>query len=58
MHEMKLYIAEATVPRGAPEPALFVQAIGWLDRDGKGIRYRTIYQHELHGLREAPLPAR
>lgn len=55
---MKLYIAEATVPRGAPEPALFVQAIGWLDRDGKGIRYRTIYQHELHGLREAPLPAR
>lgn len=57
MHEMKLYIAEATVPGGAPEPALFVQAIGWLDKDGRGIRYRTVYSHELHGLREAPVPA-
>lgn len=58
MHEMKLYIAEATVPKGSPEPALFVQAIGWLDADGKGIRYRTVYSHEIHGLREAPVPAR
>jgi len=58
MHEMKLYIAESTVPKGAPEPAMFVQAIGWLDKDGKGIRYRTIYQHEIHGLKEAPAPAR
>lgn len=58
MHEMRLYIAEATVPKGSPEPALFVQAIGWLDTDGTGIRYRTIYSHEIHGLREAPVPAR
>lgn len=58
MHEMRIYIAEATVPKGAPEPALFVQAIGWLDPDGKGIRYRTVYSHEIHGLREAPVPAR
>lgn len=58
MHEMKLYIAESTVPKGAPEPAMFVQAIGWLDKDGKGIRYRTVYQHEIHGLKEAPVPAR
>ena len=58
MHEMKLYIAESTVPKGAPEPALFVQAIGWLDKDGKGIRYRMVYQHEIHGLKEAPVPAR
>ena len=57
MHEMKLYIAEATVPKGSPEPALFVQAIGWLDKDGRGIRYRTVYSHELHGLKEAPVPA-
>lgn len=34
------------------------QAIGWLDKDGKGIRYRTVYQHEIHGLKEAPVPAR
>lgn len=58
MHEMKLYIAEARVPHGAPEPALFVQAIGWLDQDGKGIRYRSVYSHDIHGLREAPVPAR
>ena len=58
MHEMRMYIAEATVPKGFPEPALFVQAIGWLDADGKGIRYRTVYSHEIHGLREAPVPAR
>jgi hypothetical protein len=58
MHAMRLYIAESTVPRGAPEPAMFVQAIGWLDPDGKSIRYRTVYQHEIHGLKEAPIPAR
>jgi hypothetical protein len=57
MHEMKLYIAEATVPKGLPEPALFVQAIGWLDKDGKHIRYRSLYSHEIHGMREAPVPA-
>ena len=57
MHEMKLYIAEATVPKGYPEPALFVQAVGWLDKDGNGIRYRNLYSHDIHGLREAPVPA-
>jgi hypothetical protein len=57
MYEMKLYIAEATVPKGMPEPALFVQAVGWLDKDGNRIRYRTMYSHEIHGIREAPVPA-
>jgi hypothetical protein len=57
MHEMRLYIAEATVPKGSPEPALFVQAVGWLDKDGKHIRYRTMYSHEIHGMKEAPVPA-
>jgi hypothetical protein len=56
MHEMKLYIAEATVPKGRPEPALFTQAIGFVDKDGRGLRYRTIYSHEIHGLREAAVP--
>ena len=58
MHEMKLYIAEATVPKGAPEPLLFVAAFGLLDKDGNDILYRTLYSHEIHGLREAPVPAR
>jgi hypothetical protein len=57
MHEMKLYIAEATVPKGLPEPALFVQAVGWLDKEGRHIRYRTVYSHEIHGMKEAPVPA-
>jgi hypothetical protein len=57
MHEMKLYIVEATVPKGSPEPALFVQAVGWLDKDGNRIRYRTMYSHEIHGMKEAPVPA-
>jgi hypothetical protein len=57
MHEMRLYIAEATVSKGSPEPALFVQAVGWLDKDGNRIRYRTMYSHEIHGMKEAPVPA-
>ena len=57
MHEMRLYIAEATVPKGYPEPTLFVQAVGWLDKDGNSLRYRSVYSHEIHGLREAPVPA-
>jgi len=46
------------LPKGAPEPLLFVTSLGWLDKDGKDLRYRTLYSHEIHGLREAPLPAR
>ena len=56
MHEMRLYIAESTVPRGNPEPAIFTQSIGWLDKDGRSIRYLHMYYNEVHGLREAPVP--
>ena len=56
MHEMRLYIAEATVPPGQPEPAIFTQSIGWLDKEGRNIRYQRMYYHEVHGLREAPVP--
>jgi hypothetical protein len=58
MHEMKLYIAEATVPQGAPEPALFVASFGLIDRAGVELRYSSLYSHEIHGLKEAPVPAR
>jgi hypothetical protein len=58
MHEMKLYIAEATVPAGAPEPALFVASFGLIDGKGTELRYRTLYSHDIHGLREAPVPAK
>ena len=43
MHENRLIILEATVPRSYPEPALFTQSLSWLDENGKSIRYSTIY---------------
>jgi hypothetical protein len=58
MHEMKLYITEATVPQGAPEPALFVASFGVIDEAGIELRYGSLYSHEIHGLKEAPVPPR
>ena len=43
MHENRLIILEATLPKGYPEPALFTQSLAWLDEKGNGIRYSTIY---------------
>jgi len=43
MHENKLYIMEGTVPGGFPEPGLFQQSLGWLDENGRGIRYARVY---------------
>ena len=43
MHENRLVILEATVPRGYPPPTLFTQSLSWLDENGRGIRYATIY---------------
>jgi hypothetical protein len=45
MHENKLYLAEATVPAGYPEPGLFQQSLGFVDENGKSIRYRTLYHN-------------
>jgi hypothetical protein len=58
MHEMKLYVLEGTVPKGYPEPALFQSALGFVDKDGNGIRYQTIYDNKFFGLKELPTPAR
>ena len=54
MHQMKLYIVEGTVPSGSPEPGLFQQSMGWVDKDGNGIRYQTIYANQFNGLGDAP----
>ena len=43
MHENKLYIIEGTVPAGYPEPGLFQQSLGWLDENGIGLRYQSVY---------------
>jgi hypothetical protein len=56
MHENKLYLLEGTVPKGYPEPGLFFQSLGWVDKDGNGIRYDEMYLNQMHGLRLAPVP--
>jgi hypothetical protein len=57
MHENKLYVLEGTVPKGYPEPALFQNSLGWVDKDGNGIRYQKIYSNEVYGLGDAPPPS-
>jgi len=52
MHEDKLFIVEGTVPKGYPEPALFQQSMGYVDKEGNGIRYRSVYSNIF------PAPAR
>ena len=39
LHAKRLYILEATVPRGAPPPLLFPQSLQILDEKGDRIRY-------------------
>jgi hypothetical protein len=45
MHQNKLYVLEGTVPRNYPPPALFQQSMGYVDKDGNGIRYQTVYSN-------------
>ena len=56
MHEHKLYIMEGTVPAGYPEPGLFQQSLGWIDSEGNGIRYGTMYSNMYHGMGIYPKP--
>ena len=56
MHEHKLYIAEGTVPKGYPQPGLFQQSMGWVDKNGNGIRYQSVYSNAYHGMGVYPKP--
>ena len=56
MHEHKLYIVEGTVPRGYPEPGLFQQSLGWVDENGRGIRYQSLYSNTYPGMGAYPKP--
>jgi hypothetical protein len=56
MHQNKLYVVEGTVPRGYPEPGLFQQSMGWVDKDGNPIRYQMIYSNSYHGMGVYPVP--
>jgi hypothetical protein len=55
MHENRLYIAEGTAPPGFPAPDFFQQSIGWLDENGNGIRYQTLYHN---GFPKPPIAGR
>ena len=45
MHDDRLYVIEATAPRGAPQPGHFQQAMQFLDAEGRTIRYETVYSN-------------
>ena len=47
LHENRLYILEATVPRRAPPPGLFQQNLSFLDEAGERVRHDTIYSNVL-----------
>ena len=42
-HGTRLYILEATVPKGMPPPGLFQQSLQFLDETGKPLRYQSYY---------------
>lgn len=46
MHENRVIIAEATVPKGYPPPIIFQQALGWLDDEGRRVRYQFPYDND------------
>jgi hypothetical protein len=54
-HAGRLYIHEATVPAGMPEPILFMQSLAWVNAEGQAIRYRTLYT-EGYGEWQFPQP--
>jgi hypothetical protein len=43
LHTNRLIIAEATVPKGYPAPLIFAQSLGWLDEQGRRVRYDYSY---------------
>ena len=53
MHENRLIIAEASVPRGHPPTAAFNESLNWLDEDGKPVRYQGTYVN----IPDVPKPA-
>jgi len=57
MRVNKLYILEATVPKGFPPPGLFTISLGWVDPMGKPVRYRTMYNNEFMEIEHVPTPS-
>jgi len=53
MHENRLVIMEATVPRGDPPPVAFNESLNWLDEQGRAVRYVSTYVN----MPDVPRPA-
>jgi hypothetical protein len=58
MHDNKLYILEATAPRGMRGQEQFQQSLGWLDENGIGLRYTDVYSNADIYLGGHPPPGR
>lgn len=56
MHEGRLYVYEGMAPKGAPEPGIFNNSVGFVDSQGRGIRYTDYYAPAVHGLRQHEPP--
>ncbi len=56
-HGTRLYVSEATVPKGAPAPGLFQQSLMFIDEEGKPIRYRSFYTNGYSDAWKFPAPA-
>ena len=54
-HDGRLYIHQATVPAGMPQPFLFMQSLAWLNAEGLAIRYVSLYS-EGYGEWQFPRP--
>ena len=46
MHDNRLVILEATVPKNYPPPTIFQQSLSWLDENGTRVRYNNINHNE------------
>ena len=46
MHDNRLIILEANVPRNYPPPTIFQQSLSWLDENGTRMRYNNINHNE------------
>ena len=45
MHEDRLYVQEGTVSADSPPPLVFQQSLGFLDQEGRRIRYASAYSN-------------
>jgi hypothetical protein len=46
MHLNRLVFSVSTTPKGWPESEILQQSVGWLDENGRGIRYAYLYLNE------------